>query len=212
MTPVTVVVGEDEFLVDRAVREAVASLSGVEDVHDLDGAALGTGELESLTSPSLFGGGSAVVIRSAQNLLKDPGLEVQRYLAHPAPDVALVLTHAGGAKGKDILAAARKAQAHRLIAQSIAWAYATGPRPYGEDHPLDLKAEGDRAVSVRGVESLESIEREVDGKKEKLTTVVRAARWTFVIGKDGKIAMKNVKVDAPEDSKSILKLVTSGSK
>jgi nucleoside-diphosphate-sugar epimerase len=42
-----------------------------------------------------------------------------------------------------------------LIAQSIAWAYAPGPRPYGKDHPLDLNAEGDRAVSVRGVESLE---------------------------------------------------------
>jgi nucleoside-diphosphate-sugar epimerase len=42
-----------------------------------------------------------------------------------------------------------------LIAQSIAWAYAPGPRSYGEDHPLDLNAGGDRAVSVRGVESLE---------------------------------------------------------
>jgi DNA polymerase III subunit delta len=108
MTPVTVIVGEEEFLVDRAVREAVAS-SGSDDVHDLDGAALGAGELSSLTSPSLFGGGSVVVIRSAQNVLKDPGLDVQRYLASPSPDVALVLTHAGGAKGKELLAAARKA-------------------------------------------------------------------------------------------------------
>jgi nucleoside-diphosphate-sugar epimerase len=52
-----------------------------------------------------------------------------------------------------LVAAARKAGARRLIAQSIAWAYAGGPRPYGEDHPLDLNADGDRAVSVRGVES-----------------------------------------------------------
>ena len=49
----------------------------------------------------------------------------------------------------------REAGAHRMIAQSIAWAYAPGPRPYCEDHPLDLNAEGDRLVSVRGVESLE---------------------------------------------------------
>jgi len=107
MTPVTVVVGEEEFLVDRAVREAVSAFDS-EDVHDLDATALGAGELESLISPSLFGDGSVVVIRSAQNLLKDPALDVQRYLAAPSPDVALVLTHAGGAKGKDILAAARK--------------------------------------------------------------------------------------------------------
>jgi DNA polymerase-3 subunit delta len=115
MAAVTVVVGEEEFLVDRAVREVLSSLSGFEDVHDLDGAALGAGELESLTSPSLFGGGPLVVIRSAQNLLKEPGLEVQRYLANPAPDVALVLTHAGGAKGKDILAAARKAPGASVV-------------------------------------------------------------------------------------------------
>jgi nucleoside-diphosphate-sugar epimerase len=56
---------------------------------------------------------------------------------------------------RNLVAAARKAGAHRLIAQSIAWDYATGQRPYREDAPLDLNAEGDRAVSVRGVESLE---------------------------------------------------------
>ena len=55
----------------------------------------------------------------------------------------------------NLVAAARKAGARRLIAQSIAWAYATGPRPCGEDQPLDLNADGDRAVSVRGVASLE---------------------------------------------------------
>jgi nucleoside-diphosphate-sugar epimerase len=56
---------------------------------------------------------------------------------------------------RNLVAAARKAGAHRLIAQSIAWAYAPGPRPFREDHPLDLNAEGDRLVSVRGVEALE---------------------------------------------------------
>jgi nucleoside-diphosphate-sugar epimerase len=56
---------------------------------------------------------------------------------------------------RNLVAAARKAGARRLIAQSIAWAYAPGPRPYGEDDPLDTDAEGDRAVSVHGVASLE---------------------------------------------------------
>ena len=56
---------------------------------------------------------------------------------------------------RNLVTAARKAGARRLIAQSIAWAYAPGPRPYREDHPLDLNAEGDRLASVRGVESLE---------------------------------------------------------
>ena len=37
---------------------------------------------------------------------------------------------------RNLVAAARKAGARRLIAQSIAWAYAPGPRPYREDDPL----------------------------------------------------------------------------
>jgi nucleoside-diphosphate-sugar epimerase len=56
---------------------------------------------------------------------------------------------------RNLVVAARGAGARRLIAQSIAWAYAPGPRPYSEEHPLDTNAEGDRAVSVRGVASLE---------------------------------------------------------
>jgi DNA polymerase III subunit delta len=106
--PVTLIVGEEEFLVDRAVRELVAA-AAADDVHDLEGAALSPGELESLTSPSLFGGGSVVVIRAVQNAVKEAAADLTRYLKAPAADVTLILTHAGGAKGKDLLAAARAA-------------------------------------------------------------------------------------------------------
>ncbi len=111
--PVTLIVGEEEFLVDRSVHDLVAAarsagLAG--DVHDLEASTLEAGQLESLTSPSLFGGGCVLVLRAAQNATKDIAAELTRYLAHPAPDVALILTHAGGAKGKDLLATARKAR------------------------------------------------------------------------------------------------------
>jgi DNA polymerase-3 subunit delta len=59
VAPVTMIVGEEEFLIDRAVRQIIAAARDAElggDIHDLDGAALGAGELTSLTSPSLFGG------------------------------------------------------------------------------------------------------------------------------------------------------------
>jgi peroxiredoxin Q/BCP len=52
-----------------------------------------------------------------------------------------------------------------------------------------------------------SIKRTIDGKEETLTRGVTAARWTFVIGEDGKIALKNTKVNAAEDSQAILKKV-----
>ena len=108
--PVTIVVGEEEFLIDRAVRDLIAA-SQAGDIHDLDGAALGPGELDSLTSPSLFGGGSAVVIRAAQNVAKEVAAELPRYAASPAPDVSLIMTHAGGAKGKELLAGVKAAGA-----------------------------------------------------------------------------------------------------
>jgi peroxiredoxin Q/BCP len=46
-----------------------------------------------------------------------------------------------------------------------------------------------------------------DGKDIELTRSATAKRWTFVIGKDGKIIAKNSEVKAAEDSKSILKLL-----
>ena len=97
---------------DLIAAARAAGLGG--DVHDLEGAEFGPGDLESLTSPSLFGGGCVLVVRSAQNAGKDAAAELARYAKNPAPDVVLVLTHAGGAKGKELLAAARAAGA-RLI-------------------------------------------------------------------------------------------------
>ncbi len=122
--PVSVVVGEEELLVGRSVAGLVAAaraaLGGgpadgaaagsgatgdVNDVHDVPAAALTHGEFISLTSPSLFGGGGCVlVVRGAQDATKDVAEELAAFAASPAPEVVLVLTHAGGAKGKALLA------------------------------------------------------------------------------------------------------------
>jgi len=56
---------------------------------------------------------------------------------------------------RHLMAAALAAGARRMVAQSIAWGYAAGPRPFTEDRPLDLAAEGLRRVSVSGVAALE---------------------------------------------------------
>ncbi len=112
--PVTIVVGDEEFLIDRAVRDLVTASRDAghdADVHDREGAELVPGELESLTSPSLFGSGCVVVIRSAQDASKEVAAELAALAARPAPDVALILTHAGGAKGKELLASVKAAGA-----------------------------------------------------------------------------------------------------
>lgn len=46
-----------------------------------------------------------------------------------------------------------------------------------------------------------------DGQEISLTRSATADRWTFIIGKDGKIAYKNTKVAAAEDSKAIAEAV-----
>lgn len=52
-----------------------------------------------------------------------------------------------------------------------------------------------------------TIKQTIDGKEVELTRGVTAARWTFVIDKEGKIALKNTEVKAADDSKAILKLL-----
>jgi nucleoside-diphosphate-sugar epimerase len=43
---------------------------------------------------------------------------------------------------RNLVAAALATGVHRLVAQSIAWMYAPGPQPHGEDDPLDVHAMG----------------------------------------------------------------------
>src|ERR1700729_1253501 len=123
LAPVTLVVGEEEFLVDRALREAVAqaravlseaSGGGEVDLHDLEASVLGQGELAALTSPSLFGGGAVVVVRNAQNAGKEVAAELTKYARSPAPDAAVVVTHAGGAKGKALVTDLAKGGARQV--------------------------------------------------------------------------------------------------
>jgi DNA polymerase-3 subunit delta len=110
--PVTLVTGEEEFLVDRTARELAAQArqalgeAGDDggDLHDIEASALGQGELTTLTSPSLFGGGSVVIVRAAQNATKDVVADLVGYAKAPAPDAVVILTHAGGgAKGKALV-------------------------------------------------------------------------------------------------------------
>lgn len=56
---------------------------------------------------------------------------------------------------RNLVGAANATGVRRLVAQSIAWAYAPGPEPHAESHPLDADAQGDRRITVRGVIALE---------------------------------------------------------
>ena len=122
LAPLTLAVGQEELLLDRAVRQVVAAAKAADpdtDVRQLDAVDVQGGTLAELTSPSLFAERKVVVIRQAQDLSADAVKEVKAYLAAPVEEVTLVLVHAGGAKGKALLEAARKAGAREVACAKV---------------------------------------------------------------------------------------------
>ena len=63
------------------------------------------------------------------------------------------------------------------------------------------------AFGVPFTKGEKSVKAVVDGKEETLTRGGTAQRWTFLVDRDGKIALKNTQVKAAEDSKAILEKV-----
>jgi nucleoside-diphosphate-sugar epimerase len=56
---------------------------------------------------------------------------------------------------RNLVRAANMAGVRRVVAQSIAFAYAPGEGARGEDDPLDVAAEGVRQLTVQGITALE---------------------------------------------------------
>ena len=121
--PVTLLVGEEELLVERAVsgivRAAAGPAGGGAELHEIRAADLRPGDLSNLTAPSLFGGDSVVVGRWVLAGGRRGAAARARHAAAAAPDVVLVLTHNGGAKGKPLLASLAKAGVSRVNCPTI---------------------------------------------------------------------------------------------
>ncbi len=116
--PLTVITGNEELLVERALKELISEVSEPgADVIDLSARALQSGQLGVAASPSLFGGAPIVVVDGVENLVQsNPDVaaaldEVMAYIAAPSPDAVVVLVHGGGNGGKGVLNAAKKAGA-----------------------------------------------------------------------------------------------------
>lgn len=110
----TLVTGTAEFLSERAVARALDAAhrdAPDADVTEVAASDVGSGELASLTSPSLFSAARVLVIRELQDLGDDAQTDLHAYAANPSPDVACILLHAGGNKGKGLLDRLRKQDA-----------------------------------------------------------------------------------------------------
>jgi DNA polymerase-3 subunit delta len=115
--PLLLVLGEEELLIERAVRETLAAARAIDATAELTRVRvsdLTAPELAELVSPSLFSEGRVIVLESAQDISQELSDAVASYLKDPAEGVVLVVVHTGGGRskaGKSLPAALKKAGA-----------------------------------------------------------------------------------------------------
>jgi len=115
--PLQLVLGEEELLIERAVRETLAAARAMDSTAELTRVRvsdLTAPELAELVSPSLFSEGRVIVLESAQDISQELADAVASYLKDPADGVVLVVIHTGGGRskaGKSLPAALKKAGA-----------------------------------------------------------------------------------------------------
>ncbi|GLY39491.1 hypothetical protein Amsp01_055150 [Amycolatopsis sp. NBRC 101858] len=115
--PLHLVLGEEELLIERAVRETLTAARAIDATAELTRVRvsdLTAPELAELVSPSLFSEGRVIVLESAQDISQELADAVASYLKDPADGVVLVVVHTGGGRskaGKTLPAVLKKAGA-----------------------------------------------------------------------------------------------------
>jgi DNA polymerase-3 subunit delta len=112
VAPLVLVSGPEELLVERAVASVVSAAreAGAEVVR-IDPETYEAGQIRVHASPSLFGGATCLVVRDLHAAPDELQVDLLELVAAPEPDVGLVVTHGGGAKGKKVLDTMKKAGA-----------------------------------------------------------------------------------------------------
>ncbi|MDT8914578.1 DNA polymerase III subunit delta [Amycolatopsis sp. PS_44_ISF1] len=101
--PLQLVLGEEELLIERAVRAALDAARTADPTADLTRnrvSELTPPVLAELVSPSLFSEGRVIVLDSAQDISQDLADAVLAYIASPAEGIVLVVVHSGGGRSK----------------------------------------------------------------------------------------------------------------
>jgi DNA polymerase-3 subunit delta len=100
---VTCVVGNEEYLVSRAVQRAVAGAKRIDpglEVVDVAGGEFGDEHILVLDSPDLFGAGRVVIVRGTQDLSDEHRQALLAFAVDPLPNLYLVAVQAAGPKAK----------------------------------------------------------------------------------------------------------------
>jgi DNA polymerase III subunit delta len=121
--PVTLVTGPEELLVHRAVAATVALARAVDpdaDLRRMAAAEVEPARLRELTSPSLFGESTILVIENAHELSPEAATAVAAYVREPADHVVLVLVHSGASnRAKAVLEACRASKVAEVTCPKV---------------------------------------------------------------------------------------------
>src|SRR4051794_25634763 len=113
--PVTLVTGPEELLAERAVSDLVERARAVDpsaDLRRLPGPELEPALLRELTSPSLFGDSTILVVDLVHEMTSEAASAVAALVRAPADLVWLVLVHSGQSnRAKAVLDACRETRA-----------------------------------------------------------------------------------------------------
>ncbi len=121
-SPLVLVTGPEELLIERAVAAVVAQARAVE--PDLETIRLGAdtyepGALHLHASPSLFGGAKAIVVTGLEDAPEELQADLLSVLALAGPELLLVVAHRGGPRSKKVLDAMRKAGARVIDCPAV---------------------------------------------------------------------------------------------
>lgn len=108
INPVNLVVGEDEFLAERATKSIIDEVGHGAEVSTLRAGDITVSELAQATSPSLFAEERVVVVTNTELAGKEPTELLLKAAADPAPGMTLVIVHSGKGRNKSYVAKFRK--------------------------------------------------------------------------------------------------------
>jgi DNA polymerase-3 subunit delta len=120
--PIQLIIGDEELLVERAVREAVSAIRQAEpaaDVSQVRAASLTEAELAELASPSLFAEARIVVLEAVHEAGKDIVETIAGYVREPADGLTLVLVHDGSSRARTVVDLAKSGGASVTECQKI---------------------------------------------------------------------------------------------
>ncbi|MCG7274367.1 DNA polymerase III subunit delta [Corynebacterium afermentans] len=117
LNPVHLVLGEEDFLAERATKAIVAQAGEGVEVTTLRAGDVSEGEIAMATSPSLFAEDRVVVVKHAELAGKEPTEILLQACVNPVPGITLIVEHTGGGRQKAMVKKfAKVAELHKADA------------------------------------------------------------------------------------------------